>query len=161
MSTLLLYDHSSRWFNIADSLGLSAGAASATLHLVANGGDSEGLFHAIWAESGALQHIGHIDDPNAQIVFNDFVAATNCTGSNNTLQCLREVDGDALEELVSNSGTDFWLLTADGSFIQDLPQLELVHGHVAHNVSVVQGMQGTATLTICLSSSHYGRYRRR
>ena len=121
-------------------LGLSAGAASCTLHMVANGGDSEGLFHAIWAESGALQHVGHIDDSTSQGVYDSLVSATNCTGAGDTLQCLREVPGDVFENLVDNSGVNFWLLTADGKFLQDLPQLELIHGHVAHNVSVVQGL---------------------
>ena len=107
--------------------------------MVANGGDNEGLFQGIWAESGALQHVGYIDDSISQGVYDNLVAAVNCTGTSDTLQCLREVDGAALEQLAGNSGTDFWLLTSDGKFLRDLPQLELVHGHVAHNVAVVQG----------------------
>ncbi|KAH9926264.1 carotenoid ester lipase [Epithele typhae] len=121
-------------------LGLSAAGASTALHLVANGGNNENLFHGAWGESGALQHVLQIDDPINQKLYDNFVNATNCTGTPDTLQCLREVDGDALENLVGNSGTDFWALSADGTFVHDLPQLELIHGHVAENVAVVQGI---------------------
>ena len=121
------------------SLGLSAGACSATLQLVANGGDSEGLFHGVWAESGALQYMPYIDEPMSQAVYDNFVAATNCTSSSDTLQCLRDIPADVFQSVVANSDSAFWLITADGTFLRDLPQQELLHGNIAGNVSIVQG----------------------
>lgn len=68
--------------------GESAGGISASLQLVTNGGNSEGLFRGIFSLSGAPIGVGSI--LNGQNEF-DFVAtAVGCTGVNKTLDCLRK-----------------------------------------------------------------------
>ncbi|RPD61755.1 carotenoid ester lipase [Lentinus tigrinus ALCF2SS1-7] len=120
-------------------LGLSAGAASASLHTVANGGISEGLFSGVWAESGALQHLQWIDAPAGQAIYDDFASALNCSDAAYSLACLREVPSETFQSVVGTSGTGFWSLTADGDFLQDLPQQALVNGKVAP-VPIVTGI---------------------
>ncbi|TFK81844.1 carotenoid ester lipase [Polyporus arcularius HHB13444] len=131
-------------------LGLSAGAASASLQAVANGGHAEGLFSGVWAESGALQHLQWIDAPAGQAIYDEFVSALNCSNAADSLACLREVPSETFQSVVGTSGGAFWSLTADGDFLQDLPQQALVKGKVAP-VSMVTGIaedDGTiATIT--------------
>ncbi|TBU30164.1 carotenoid ester lipase [Dichomitus squalens] len=131
-------------------LGLSSGAASATLHTVANGGDSEGLFKGSWGESGALQHLGWIDSPLAQGIYDEFTEKLNCSDATDTLACLRQVPVENIKNVSASSADQFWLITADGDFIQEPPQQALVKGKLAP-VAIVNGIaedEGTiATLT--------------
>ncbi|KAI0719825.1 carotenoid ester lipase [Cerioporus squamosus] len=120
-------------------LGLSAGAASASLHTVANGGDTERLFTGVWAESGALQHIQWIDAPAGQAIYDNCVSALNCSGAADSLACLREVPSETFQSVVGTSGDAFWSLAADGDFLQDLPQQALVNGKIAP-VPIVTGI---------------------
>lgn len=59
-----------------------------SLHMLANGGDTEGLFHAAIMESGSRAPIGDIS--SGQQYYNYLIAATDCQNANDTLQCLRE-----------------------------------------------------------------------
>ena len=58
--------------------------------MVANGGDTKGLFHAIWAESGAVQAAGWLDQPQAQKAYDDFVAGLNCSSARDTFACVKK-----------------------------------------------------------------------
>ncbi|TBU42414.1 alpha/beta-hydrolase [Dichomitus squalens] len=118
-------------------LGLSSGATSATLHTIANGGNSESLFRALWAESGAIQHSPWIDSPAAQATYDAFADALGCSGAPDSLDCMRQVPVENFTT-VAQSGT-FWLLTADGTFIRELPQLALARGQVSR-ATVVTGI---------------------
>ncbi len=71
------------------SWGESAGAISAALHLVANNGDNEGLFRGAFSESGAPIPVGDITV--GQSVYDAIVKQTGCSGSSDTLACLRKV----------------------------------------------------------------------
>ncbi|RPD58884.1 alpha/beta-hydrolase [Lentinus tigrinus ALCF2SS1-7] len=95
-------------------LGFSSGAVSAALQMVANEGDTEGLFHAVWAQSGAVQPVGWIDAAAPQQSYDAFVSRVNCSGAADTLP------------------------HADGTFIRDLPQPAMVRGDIAR-VPVVAG----------------------
>ncbi|EJF60948.1 carotenoid ester lipase precursor [Dichomitus squalens LYAD-421 SS1] len=124
--------------------GESAGAISAALHLVTNGGDTEGLFRGAFMESGSPIPVGDIT--HGQGDYDGIVAATGCSGASDTLQCLREVDFDTLKAAVDNTPGIFsyqslrlaWLPRADGVFLTDAPQKLVQQGSVA-NVPFITG----------------------
>ncbi|KAJ7844177.1 Alpha/Beta hydrolase protein [Mycena leptocephala] len=74
---------------IPRSWGESAGAISVSLQMLANGGDTEGLFRAGYMQSGSPVPVGPIE--NGQKYYDDLVAQTGCSGSADTLACLRTV----------------------------------------------------------------------
>lgn len=87
------------------SWGESAGAISVSLHMLANGGNTEGLFRAGVMESGAPIPVGDIE--NGQIYYDSIVADTGCSGAADTLQCLREVPYDKLKAAIDNTPSIF------------------------------------------------------
>ena len=86
-----------------ESWGESAGAMSAALHMVTNGGDTEGLFRGAFMESGAVNPSG--DVTQGQEDYNDLVRATGCTGAEDTLECLRQLPYSTLMEALSKAPT--------------------------------------------------------
>ena len=104
--------------------------------MIANNADTEGLFHAVWAESGAVLPLGWIDQPAAQQSYDTFVSRVNCSGVLDTLACLRAAPVDAVNAAGALDGS--WHPSADGSFIRGLPQPALVRGKIA-KMPVVAG----------------------
>ena len=94
----------------------------------------------MWAESGALQHLPRIDEPVAQVVFDNFAMAVNCSHApeDQVLQCIRDVDSADLQNVVGTSNGAFWDVAVDGTFLQDSPQRALVQGKIA-DVPIVTG----------------------
>lgn len=74
---------------------------SVALHMVANGGNSEGLFRAAFLQGGGHINVGDIT--RGQPYYDALVAETGCSGANDTLQCLREVPYDVLLNAVNQS----------------------------------------------------------
>ena len=68
------------------------------MQLLANGGDTEGLFHAAFMNSGSPIPVSDIT--RGQRYYDDLVEATSCTNASDTLQCLREVPYLALKAAV-------------------------------------------------------------
>ncbi|KAI0637477.1 carotenoid ester lipase precursor [Trametes polyzona] len=124
--------------------GESAGAISAALHLVANGGDTEGLFRGAFMESGSPIPVGDIT--HGQSDYDALVSETGCKGAPDTLQCLRHVPYDILKKAVDASPDILepqslrlaWLPRADGNLLADAPQNLVKSGSVA-NVPFVTG----------------------
>lgn len=83
------------------SWGESAGAISVSLHMLANGGDTEGLFRAAFMESGAPIPVGDIT--NGQKYYDALVADTDCIGAPDTLACLRTLPYPKLKVAINNS----------------------------------------------------------
>ena len=81
------------------SWGESAGAISAALHMLANGGDTEGLFRAAFMESGAPIPVGDIT--HGQKYYDSIVANTGCSGVADTLACLRTVPYASLKAAIN------------------------------------------------------------
>ncbi|KAF5341436.1 hypothetical protein D9758_014744 [Tetrapyrgos nigripes] len=110
--------------------GESAGAISVALHMLNNGGDTEGLFRAGFMQSGSPIPVGDITNGQKCTYYDALVDQTGCLGSEDTLQCLREVPYDQLKDAVNNSPNIFsyqslnlaWLPRADGVFLSDNPQ---------------------------------------
>ncbi|KAH9913483.1 Alpha/Beta hydrolase protein, partial [Epithele typhae] len=117
-------------------LGLSSGGVSAALHIVYNDGNTEGLFHALWAESGAIQPVGWLDGPRPQAAYDTYVASVGCSDANDTLTCLRQAPADAVTNV--SAVASVWSPRADGNVISDLPQTLLMGGHVA-KIPIVAG----------------------
>ncbi|KAL0066490.1 hypothetical protein AAF712_006533 [Marasmius tenuissimus] len=74
--------------------GQSAGAGSTMFHLLANNGDSEGLFRAAMGDSPSLSFTPPSDGDYIQSVFDDIVSNSGCDDAYDaaTLDCLRTVD---------------------------------------------------------------------
>ncbi|KAJ7205202.1 Alpha/Beta hydrolase protein [Mycena pura] len=124
--------------------GESAGAISVAMHMLANDGDTEGLFRAAFMESGSPIPVGPVE--NGQIFYDQIVQQVGCAGSVDTLECLRTVPFDVLK--AAQDATPFifsfeslrltWLPRADGTFISDNPQRLVQQGKVA-NIPFVTG----------------------
>ncbi|KIY52459.1 alpha/beta-hydrolase [Fistulina hepatica ATCC 64428] len=117
--------------------GQSAGAISVALHMVTNGGDTEGLFRAAFMQSGAPIPVGNIT--HGQKYYDQIVEDTGCSGDSDTLECLRGVSYDTLVDAMNNSPFFFayqsldlaWLPRVDGVFLTDLPQQLVADGVIA------------------------------
>ncbi|CAA7261544.1 unnamed protein product [Cyclocybe aegerita] len=117
--------------------GESAGAISVSLHMVANGGNTEGLFRAAFMQSGAPIPVGDI--ANGQESYDTLVSDTGCSDASDTLACLRTVPYGALKAAIDKSPRLFdyqplrlsWLPRTDGVFLTDNPQRLVQQGKVA------------------------------
>ncbi|TFY81774.1 hypothetical protein EWM64_g2237 [Hericium alpestre] len=124
--------------------GESAGAISAALQMITNGGDTEGLFRAAFMESGSPIPVGDIS--HGQPYYDDLVERTGCSGSSDTLQCLREVPYSTLKDAMNKSPSIFayqslalaWVPRTDGVFLKDGPQSLVQQGSVA-NIPFITG----------------------
>jgi carboxylesterase type B len=124
--------------------GESAGAISAALHMVSNGGNTEGLFRAAFMESGAPIPVGDIT--NGQKYYDSIVADTGCSGAADTLACLRTVPYATLKSAINQTPGIFayqslnlaWLPRTDGVFLTDNPQTLVQQGQVA-NIPYITG----------------------
>ena len=76
---------------------------SAALHMVANGGDTEGLFRGAFMQSGAVLANG--DATLGQQDYDNLVQAAGCAGAEDTLECLRQAPFQVLKEAVDQSPT--------------------------------------------------------
>ena len=85
--------------------GESAGAISAALHMLTNGGDTEGLLRGAFMLSGSPIPVGDITDGQGD--YDTLVAQTGCSGAADTLQCLREVSFDTLKAAVDKTPNFF------------------------------------------------------
>lgn len=80
--------------------GVSAGAASVTLQLVAYGGRNDGLFHGVAAESPAFAPMRTVTE--SQYQYDELVNRTGCsaekTGKEDTFACLQNLDAIVLDK---------------------------------------------------------------
>lgn len=132
--------------------GESAGAISAALHMMANGGNTEGLFRGAFMQSGGPIPVGSV--ANGQVYYDQIVASTGCSGSADTLQCLREVAYDRLKAAVDGTPGTFsyqalrlaFLPRVDGTFITDEPFKLVQEGKVAPIPFVTGNVDDEGTL---------------
>ncbi|KAF8964270.1 Alpha/Beta hydrolase protein [Flammula alnicola] len=107
-----------------------------SLQMLANGGNTEGLFRGAFMESGA---------PIPKY-YDAVVSATGCSGSADTLACLRTVPYATLKAAINQSPGIFdyqslnlaWLPRTDGVFLTDNPQNLVQAGKVA-NIPFITG----------------------
>jgi acetylcholinesterase len=124
--------------------GQSAGAVSVSLHMVTNGGNTEGLFHAAFMQSGSPPPTGDITE--GQPYYDFLVERTNCSGSPDTLECLREAPYNELKAAMDSTPSFFsyqslalaWQPRIDGTFLVDSPQ-KLVQQGIVARIPLVSG----------------------
>jgi acetylcholinesterase len=117
--------------------GQSAGSISVSLQMITNGGNTEGLFRAAFMQSGSPQQTSDITA--GQPYYDFLVESTGCSGSSDTLECLRDAPYDILKAAVNNTPSIFsyqsvalaWPPRVDGVFLVDDPQKLLKRGEVA------------------------------
>lgn len=131
------------------AMGESAGAGSLMHHLVAGGGTLDPLFKRVIMQSPAYQWM-YDRAGSVEATFQTFARLAGCgqgdgdTSSTSsekaTMQCLRQADPQALEDanraLMDTVPAGSFAVgpTADGSFIRQLPVLELTSGNYAKGV---------------------------
>ncbi|KAF7976786.1 hypothetical protein HWV62_5628 [Athelia sp. TMB] len=115
-----------------------AGVANLGLHdplqMLLNNGNNEGLFRAAFSSSGSPLPIGSYT--HGQKYYDGAVAAVNCTGSKDTLACLRTVPAAmlqayfmALPDKASYQAiASPWLPRVDGKFLKEDPQQLVLKG---------------------------------
>jgi acetylcholinesterase len=74
---------------------------SAALHMVTNTGNSEGLFHGAFMQSGAVIPRGDIS--LGQRDYDDLVRESGCAGAEDTLECLRQLPFATLKKAMDMS----------------------------------------------------------
>ncbi|PFH54015.1 hypothetical protein AMATHDRAFT_800 [Amanita thiersii Skay4041] len=117
--------------------GESAGAISVSMHMITNGGDSEGLFRAGIMQSGSSIPTRSIEE--GQRYYDAVVSQTGCSSAEDTLDCLRSVPYSRLKDAINRSPGIFsyqslnlaWLPRVDGVFLKDYPQQLVLQGKVA------------------------------
>ncbi|KAG0694972.1 Alpha/Beta hydrolase protein [Suillus ampliporus] len=132
--------------------GESSGAMSIALHMVTNGGNTEGLFRAAYLESGAPISVGDIT--HGQVYYDFIVDQTGCASSSDTLQCLREVPYNTLMDAVNQTPTFFgyqgsllaWMPRVDGVFLTANPQDLLLQGSVANIPFIISSCDDEGSL---------------
>ncbi|KAJ5797478.1 uncharacterized protein N7503_006774 [Penicillium pulvis] len=129
--------------------GESAGAMSVGYHLTAYGGRDDKLFRAGIMESGGS--IGAIPSnyTGFQSTYDQLVSLVNCTGTVDTLQCLREVPFATLNAVLNgtdgSSDYNFWPVV-DGDLLRNWGSVQL-NKHEFVKVPILAGTntdEGTA-----------------
>ncbi|KAI0060454.1 carotenoid ester lipase precursor [Artomyces pyxidatus] len=117
--------------------GESAGAISVGMHMITNGGHTEGLFRAAIMQSGSPTPIGSIT--HGQPYYDGLVKGVGCSGAADTLHCLRHAPIAKLRAAINASPglyayqslVEAWTPRADGVFLKDAPQKLVQKGSVA------------------------------
>lgn len=124
--------------------GESAGSWSVTAHMVANGGDSEGLFRAVIGSSGGPIRV---DGPERQQgVFNNMVNYVGCSQAVNKIGCLQDAPYAKIFAAMQEEPDVFgyynlagtWLPRPGGSFLPASPHTLVEQGKIA-NVPLMIG----------------------
>ncbi|KAJ7278212.1 sterol esterase, partial [Mycena rebaudengoi] len=108
--------------------GISAGAISVGMLLLSNRQHSNTLFHGAFMVSGSPFTVPTVAD--GQPFYDELVAANNCTGSRDSLQCLKNVPFD--------SGNHAWRPRLDGDIIVQDPMISVSDGSFA-KIPIVTG----------------------
>ncbi|RPD58752.1 carotenoid ester lipase precursor [Lentinus tigrinus ALCF2SS1-6] len=125
--------------------GESAGSASVFFQMVANSGNTEGLFRGGIMSSGSAVHTGSITEPDVQSTYDFIVEQAGCANATDTLACLRTVPVDNLLAAANNSiPSSFKGLAipyfphADGIFLTG-PSQELVKAGILADIPFIIG----------------------
>ncbi|OCH90638.1 alpha/beta-hydrolase [Obba rivulosa] len=129
--------------------GINAGAESVGCQMLANNGDTEGLF------TGAVMQSGFPLPMNTyaqlQSSYDTLVNATNCTGHSDTLDCLRHVPYDdfyqAMLLVPTEDRLSGWQAIVDYDFIQGQPPSRMKAGLIARIPYIVADTDDEGTET--------------
>ena len=98
MCGLTLFSTYNGHTNPLPSWGESAGSLSVGFHMIANGGNAEGLFRGAFMQSGSPIPVGDLSHGQTQYDF--IVSQTGCNSASDTLQCLRQLPYTRLKAAV-------------------------------------------------------------
>ena len=118
--------------------GESAGASSILMHITAFGGKQDPLFHRAVLQSIASEFL---PDRRGEVegFYQKYLALTNCSG--HSIKCLRSASFDTLQAannaLIADAPTPVFQPNpaSDGSWIRQMPALELTSGNYWKNLS--------------------------
>ena len=141
--------------------GDSAGAGSISLHLVADGGKNEGLFHAAAAESVSFPTVLTVNE--SQYQFNNFAGKLGCTGAGaDAISCLRSKSTAELQEQnqyiaypypgVTGPPVYMWNPVVDGDLIKNVTYASFQTGNFI-NVPLIIGDDTNGGTTFAPSST--------
>ncbi|KIK66281.1 hypothetical protein GYMLUDRAFT_157517 [Collybiopsis luxurians FD-317 M1] len=114
--------------------GQSAGAGSTLFHLIANGGDNEGLFHASMGDSTPLTFMPSCESDYVDAILAQFASFAGCSSSSNVMSCLSGKDSNTLAsagtKLLSNRTSTLFPFEPclDGTFLATRPVEALQSG---------------------------------
>ncbi|TFY71900.1 hypothetical protein EVG20_g1115 [Dentipellis fragilis] len=139
--------------------GQSAGAISASLHMITNSGNHENLFRAAIMQSGGPIPVGPVE--NGQVYYDDLVKRVGCQDSEDTLRCLRGIEFRTLQAAIDTSPNFFahqglvlaWLPRVDGVFLKEPPQHLVLRGQVA-KIPIISGNADDEGTLFAISSSN-------
>ncbi|MCJ1391585.1 hypothetical protein MMC18_004449 [Xylographa bjoerkii] len=120
--------------------GESAGALDVGLQLVAYGGRNDNIFRGGIMESGNPVSYSSFNGTNFyQPLYDDIVQMVGCSEAIDSLQCLRTVPFEQLNEVLKNSpfNTSF-APVVDGDFIQRFGSIQLAQG-AFNKVPIISG----------------------
>lgn len=135
--------------------GESAGAISASLHMLAHDGDTSGLFHGVFAHSGGPPPVTGLEKGQPQ--FDALANAVGCDDKGKELeklQCLRSIPleklraaVDATDGILSNKSLVLtWHPRADGKFLTDNPYKLIEQGKFSRVPLVTGNVDDEGTL---------------
>lgn len=113
------------------------------LQLVAYGGRDDNVFRGAIMESGnPVPYFPLQGGDYYQPLYDTIVNKTGCANTTDTLQCLRGVPFDKLNDVINATGTDNlaqrWNPVLDGDFIEEYPSIQLSKGKFLH-VPIIDG----------------------
>lgn len=127
--------------------GESAGAGSVGWHIMAYNGRDDNLFRAGIMESGnPVAYSSYRDDITYQPLYDGLVANASCQNATDTLDCLRHVPFETLNDLLNTTYSTDWQPIVDGDFIQRFGSQQLAEGNFV-KVPIIDGAntdEGTA-----------------
>lgn len=130
--------------------GESAGVMSVGHHLVAYGGQDEGLFRAAIVQSGEPAVIARGMSVRAQDTFyDDLLRQTDCMLSDDTLGCLRDVPVEALKAVFQGRSL---LPVQDGEFFDGNSRMALKQGRFVR-VPILAGANTNEGTSLTISQS--------
>ncbi|KAF7973624.1 hypothetical protein HWV62_14808 [Athelia sp. TMB] len=152
-------------------VGESAGSISISLHLLANGGNTSGLYRAAIMQSGTANSVPSLEaeSPTIQGHFDDLanrVACSNSTSNSTVLECLRAVDAVTFSNASNavyneiNTGVSLglfpWIPLRDDFFVTAAPSKLFMEGKFASHVPILSSDcldEGTAFVPTFLNTT--------
>ncbi|KAG8961647.1 hypothetical protein FRC03_005104, partial [Tulasnella sp. 419] len=126
--------------------GESAGAISIGFHMLANGGNTGGLFHAAILQSGSYLPVGPGD--GGQPKYDALIDLLGCQNAQKKLDCLRKVPYETLKTVLRDRGEVFnssaptaWIPRVDGTLLNQAAMKSVAQGRRA-NIPVMYGNTG-------------------
>lgn len=108
--------------------GESAGAGSVSAQTMAFGGRDDHLFRGVIAESGAPLVASYLAPAIGQATYDNITRDTGCSTAANSLQCLRNLPFETLNNAVNVTPPYIFYEALDGDFLREESSVQLRAG---------------------------------